>query len=213
VALLRAPEPDPAALSAPIPGAGDGLQQVLASPEPPRLDARRSRPIPAESTGEPTAVTLDVLSLPAGGSLRRECTECPGVQILLARYPELGSKEAAQSIRAAAAGSRSGLIPHRADTGCYAVVVITANDGAAQVDTVTSGADHPPPGGTADATARRMLAAHIDDMAKRKSAEVPVIPVKGQLPFPLPGQLPDPAPSTTNPDRPVADPHRHGTAA
>ena len=133
--------------------------------------------------------------------------------MLLARYPELGSKEAALGIRAAAAGSRSGLLPCGTEIGCYATVLVTEADETTRVDTVTSGADHPPPGGTADATARRMLAAHIDDMAKRKSAEVPVIPVKGQLPFPLPGQLPDPAPSTTNPDRPVADPHRHGTAA
>ena len=88
-------------------------------------------------------------------------------------------------------GSRSGLLPSRIDTGCFLVILITGTgvEPGAETVTATDAAD------PVD-VAHRLLAAHIDGMAK-KQPDAPVVPVKGQLPlFTLPGQLPAPEPAT-----------------
>jgi DNA polymerase-3 subunit alpha len=209
-ALLRTPEP----VTGP-PNSRTELtaRQVPAAPAPPTIDSRRPLAVAAEPQVESTVVTLDVLTVPAGASLRRACIERPGVLPLLARYPELAVKQVAECVRSAAPHSRSGLLPHRADTGCYLVVLIGRPDSEARVDTATSETSSTRSDGTAEATARRMLAAHLDGMATKKTSQPPVVPVKGQLPlFPLPGQLPEPAPATGRPAPPVQT-HRGGTAA
>jgi len=140
--------------------------------------------------------------------------DSPAAAALLARYPELAVKQVAECVRSAAPHSRSGLLPHRADTGCYLVVLIGRPDSEARVDTATSETSSTRPDGTAEATARRMLAAHIDGMATKKTSHTPVVPVNGQLPlFALPGQLPEPAPPTTRSEPVVSDSRRSGTAA
>ena len=219
-ALLRAPEPDPTPLLPPIGQAGDATPQILTSPQilttptVRRLQSPGQRPAPAEPPGAPLAVVVDVLTLPAGVSLRRASADSPAAAALLARYPELAAKEAAQSIRSADPGCRSGLLPHRTDTGCYLAVLITDDASPTRVNTVTTGAGNSVSGTPADAVAGRLLAAHIDGMATKKPPLRPAIPVKGQLPlFPLPGQLPEPAPSTTRRDRPAPDAQHSGTAA
>jgi hypothetical protein len=169
--------------------------------EPPRRAAARA--VPAGHGGCAGRVAVDLLLLPAGTMLRRAGAGWPGRADLQARYPVLTGKEAAQAIRAAPPGARSGLVPAADDSGCYLVVLITT----------------PGPAATDPAAAEQVLAAHINDMAKHQHQVTAArsVPVDPPPMFTLPGQLPRPEPqpdrSPAAPDGPDTSPGSHGAAA
>ena len=146
--------------------------------------------------------------------LRRACSASPSGPALLASYPELATRDAGRSIAAAAPGSRSGLLPARGEPGCYLVVLVAKAGTQPRVDTFTAAGGGAPPDDLRDEQARRLLAAHIDDMATSNPPTRPVDPVQGQLPLiTLPGHLPEPATPAAPADRPGTETRRRCTAA
>ena len=209
------PDPAPAAVLRP-------QAQPVTEPvtEPPMRAAARVAPAVRGRCAGPVA--LDLLLLPAGTMLRRAGAGWPGRADLQARYPVLTGKEAAQAIRTAAPGARSGLVPAADESGCYLVVLITALGDIPELRTVTA----PPVAATGTgsavdaASAELVLAAHISSMANKQRAahSVPVDPEPGPPPmFTLPGQLPPAAPppdrSPAAPDGPDTRPGDRGAAA
>ena len=206
---LRTTEPDP-----PTP-ASAGLHGTIPTirPIPPQLEAPTAMAAPAHSRDMGSPAVVDLLTIPTGIPLRRAWSSCPDGPALLARYPALATRDAGRSIAAASPGSRSGLLP-AGDSGSYLVVLIAEEREAAAVVSLSTGLGRASSADAAEATARRMLAAHIDGMASRKALNGPVAPVTGQLPlFTVPGQLPEPPPAAVHPERPTATAPRRGTAA
>ncbi|HEY5116799.1 MAG TPA: hypothetical protein VIJ00_14850 [Nakamurella sp.] len=186
--------------------------------EPPRRAAARA--VPAGHGGCAGRVALDLLLLPAGTMLRRAGAGWPGRADLQARYPVLTGKEAAQAIRAAPPGARSGLVPAADDSGSYLVVLITTPGDVPELRTVTAAPGNATgPAATDPAAAEQVLAAHINDMAKHQHQVTAArsVPVDPPPMFTLPGQLPRPEPqpdrSPAAPDGPDTSPGSHGAAA